>query len=225
MNTPDQCIACLEKTDFYDHLSAEERQFLHASTRAAHYPAGTLVHSAQERCHGVLLIREGALRIYMLSEDGREITLYRLHAGDTCILAASCVLDAISFDVFIEAETETDALLTEAPAFRRLVEQNVYVSDFAHRLATERFSDVMWTMQQILFMGVDKRLAIYLWDRHAESGTLRLTATQEQIASSIGSAREVVSRMLKYFASEGIVKVYRGGIEILDKDRLKAIAL
>ena len=181
----------------------------------------TPVHNTDEECLGLLLLKSGQMRIYMLSEDGREVTLYRLFQGDTCVLSASCVLDAIAFDVMIHAEEDTEALLIPLSVFRKLQEDNIYVEAFAYQMATERFSEVMWTMQQILFLRADQRLAIFLWDEMSKGKKQILQYTHEQIARYIGSAREVVSRMLKYFSEEGIVELSRGRIKIIDKEKLK----
>lgn len=134
-----------------------------------------------------------------------------------CILSASCVLDAITFDVFIDAEEDTDVLLINSSVFHQMADKNIYMKCFGYQLATTRFSDVMWAMQQILFMGADKRLAIFLWDEISKNKTNEIKMTHEQIARYMGSAREVVSRMLKYFAAEGIVELSRGGVRVVDK--------
>ncbi|MDF2840805.1 MAG: transcriptional regulator, Crp/Fnr family [Clostridia bacterium] len=158
-----------------------------------------------------------------LSEDGREITLYRLSPSDICILSASCVLNSITFDVHIDAEVDTEAYLINIGAFSKLSKQNVYVENFAYRNTIERFSDVMWAMEQILFMSFDKRLAIFLLDEITKTNSTELHITQEQIAKYIGSAREVVSRMLKVFQSQGILEQSRGSIHVLDKNKLKEL--
>lgn len=213
-----------EKMTFFDRLDSRQQEELLRNTAPAHFAAGSHVFSGDADCVGVLLIRRGQLRVYMLSEDGRDITLYRLFAGDICILSASCVLDAITFEVFIDAEEDTDVLRISSSAFRLLAGENVYMKNFAYELTTERFSRVMWAMQQILFMRIDRRIAIFLCEETKKSGSDCVNLTHEQIARYIGSAREVVSRMLKYFAGEGIVELYRGGIRIKDRKKLEAIA-
>ena len=160
-----------------------------------------------------------------MSEEGKDITLYRLHSGDMCMLSASCVLDAITFDVFVDAEVESTCYVISGSAFAAVSERNPCIKIFALETAVSRFSDVMWVMQQILFMSMDKRLAIFLSDESARTGSDTITLTHGQIARYMGSAREVVSRMLKYFANEGIVEVSRKGIRILDKKRLRTLAL
>ena len=165
------------------------------------------------------MLRSGQLRSYLLSEDGRDVTLYRLFGGEVCILSASCVMDAVNIDLYIDAEEDTEALCISAGIFRQLMQENVYVRCYAYQMTAERFSDTMWTMQQILFMSADRRLAIFLTDELAKTGGADLRMTHDQMAKYMGSAREVVSRMLKYFAQEGWVRLYRGGVQVLDKKK------
>lgn len=208
---------------FWEHLTQRQKEELSNHTVRMKYPKGAVLHNGSENCVGVLLIQSGQLRVSMLSEDGREITLYRLYPGDICILSASCVLEAITFDVSIDAQEDTELYLVNAAVFRKLSEENIYVQAFGYQLATMRFSDVMWAMQQILFMRADQRLAVFLWDEMAKSGSDEIRMTQDQVAKYMGSAREVVSRLLKYFSSEGIVELFRGGIRIIDKEKLRAL--
>ena len=105
-----------------------------------------------------------------------------------------------------------------------MMNENIYVKSFADEIIVENFSDVMWTMQQILFMGIDKRLALFLYDEMSRTGQVEIKMTHDQIARYIGSAREVVSRMLKYFVSEKMVELSRGGIRIVDKEKLRRLA-
>ena len=194
--TPDK--GCLtEVFPFWDKLTDEQQDYLCRFARPVHYDKGAHVHSPTENCVGILLLRSGQLRAYLLSEEGRDVTLYRLYAGEVCILSASCVLDAVTFDVHIDA----------------------------YQMTAESYSETMWAMQQILFMSADRRLAIFLTDELAKTGGTDLRMTHDQIARYMGSAREVVSRMLKYFAQEGLVKLWRGGLTVLDKPRLQKMAL
>ena len=149
--------------------------------------------------------------MYIMSEDGREITLYRIYPGELCILLrSSCVLSSITFDVYIDAVDDSQVLQVSSAVISLLMHDNIYVEAFANKAAAERFSDVMWAMQQILFMSFDRRLAIFLLDESASLATDTLSLTHEQIAKLMGSAREVVTRMLKYFSQEGYVSLARG---------------
>lgn len=209
---------------FWEKISDSDREYLYQNSYGITYPKGKNIHDGDE-CSGVILVRSGSLRLYIMSEEGKEITLYRLYKGDLCMLSASCVLDAITFDVFVDAEEDSECFVISGTAFAAVSQRNPDVRIFALETAVRRFSDVMWVIQQILFMSMDKRLAIFLSDEATRTGSDTLTLTHGQIARYMGSAREVVSRMLKYFASEGIVEVSRGGITILNKERLRKLTL
>lgn len=204
---------------FWEKLNLSERDLIKNNIILVNYAQGETIYNPHE-CLGLLLIKTGELRVYLLSEDGREVTLYRLSKGETCILSASCLLKSITFDVHIKAETNTEAYLLDLHTFSKLSE-NIYVENFAYRNTVERFSDVMWAIEQILFMRFDKRLAIFLLDEVAKTKSLELALTQEQIAKYIGSAREVVSRMLKNFQDQGLVEVSRGLIRIANQNALR----
>lgn len=213
-----------EMFPFWDKISEDEREYLCSNTIAFSYPKGSTIHDGTE-CTGVFLVRKGCLRVYIMSEEGKDITLYRLHAGDMCMLAASCVLQAVTFDVFVDAEEDTECYVVGGPAFASVSERNDVVKIFSLETAVTRFSDVMWVMQQILFLSADKRLAIFLYDEATRIGSDEIKLTHEQIARYMGTAREVVSRLLKYFANEGIVESSRKGVKIIDKKRLKTLAM
>ena len=205
---------------FWEEITEGDRDYICRHSMSVTYEKGAGVHDGNE-CSGVIFVCSGSLRLSMISYDGKDITLYRLHKGDMCMLSASCVLKSITFDVFINAEEDSQCYVISGPAYAAVSERNPSIKIFSLEAAVSRFSDVMWVMQQILFMSMDKRLAIFLTDESARTGSDTITLTHEQIARYMGSAREVVSRMLKYFANEGIVEVSRKGIHILDKKRLR----
>ena len=208
---------------FWDHLNDREKQMIIDNTYPVTYKKGDMIHGGDSDCIGILLLKSGSLRTYILSEDGREITLYRMYQGEVCVLSSSCVLSNITFDVHIEADDDSDLLIINSDVYSDMATSNIYVDHFTNKEAVSRFSDVMWAMQQILFMSFDKRLANFLIDEMARTKTTELTITHDQIAKYIGSAREVVSRMLKYFASEGIVELQRGGIKVINKAKLRQL--
>jgi len=209
---------------FWNNMTDADRALFLRSSQTVIFKRGTNIHDSSV-CTGVILVKSGSLRLYLLSDDGKEITLYRLFAGDMCILSASCVLQSITFDVFIDAEEDSECVVVGGCAFEEVANRMPEAKIFALEAALARFSDVMWVMQQILFMSMDKRLAIFLLDEISKSGTDSIKLTHEQIAKYMGSAREVVSRMLKYFAAEGIVAVSRqDGIRVLDKSRLRELS-
>ena len=209
---------------FWYKISETDKDYICQNSYTITYPKDTNIHDGNE-CSGVIFVRSGSLRLSIMSDEGKDITLYRLHQRDMCMLSASCVLQTITFDVFINAEEDSECYVISGPAFAAVSERNPSIKIFALESAVSRFSDVMWVMQQILFMSLDKRLAIFLSDESARTGSDTITLTHGQIAKYIGSAREAVSRMLKYFTNEKIVEVSRGGIKILDKKRLRKLAL
>ena len=208
---------------FWKELSESHREYLCQNSLALTYPKGSHVHDGDD-CSGVILVRSGSLRLYIMSEEGKDITLYRLHKGDMCMLSASRVLKTVTFDVFVDAEENSECYILRGDAFAKVSEEYPNIRIFALETAVSRFSDIMWVLQQILFMSVDKRLAIFLYDESVRTGSDIIPMTHEQIAKYMGSAREVVSRMLKYFANEGIVEVSRKGVKILDRERLRKSA-
>ena len=208
---------------FWSNLSDDDKQQLLSSSQNITFEKGKNIHDGNE-CTGIIMIKTGCLRAYMLSDDGKEITLYRLFPGDICIFSASCVLKTVTFDVLIDAEELSECVVVGGCAYEDLAARVPEVKIFALEAALSGFSEIMWVMQQILFMSMDKRLAVFLLDEISKSGTDTVKLTHEQIAKYMGSAREVVSRMLKYFVTEGIVSVTRSeGIKVLDKAKLRSI--
>ena len=208
---------------FWKDLTEADRQLLCDNSYAVSFDPHQAVHD-NTRCTGLFIVKTGRLRIYILSEEGKEITLYRLSPGQMCMLSASCVLSAITFDVYVDAEEPTECYKITPQAFNDLYERIPAVKIFALETAVDRFSDVMWIMQQLVFMSMDKRLAIFLLDEININGTDTVNLTHDQIARHLGTAREVVSRVLKLMASDGVLEVARKGIRIIDKKKLQAIA-
>lgn len=208
---------------FWDKMSESDRETFMRSSYSVRFKKGTNIHNGNE-CTGVILIKSGSLRLYLLSEDGKDITLYRLFPGEMCILSASCVLSSITFDVFVDSEEDSECVVVGGCAYEDLSRRMPEAKIFALESAAASFSEIMWVMQQILFMSMDKRLAIFLLDEASKSGSDTVKLTHEQIAKYMGSAREVVSRMLKYFASEGLVSSSRSeGIRLINKPKLRAL--
>lgn len=206
---------------FWEKLEDTQKNLLLNSSAEKVFHKDDSIYSADEECLGVLLIKTGMLRVFILSEDGREVTLYRLYPGDTCVLSASCILNSINFEVHISAELETEAILINIAAFGKVANENVYVENFSLRNAMERFSEVMFAIEEILFSSIEKRLANYLLDQSDRVGGDQIKVTHDQIAKDIGSAREVVSRMLKVFQEAGLIEQGRGKIVIINEKGLE----
>ena len=184
---------------------------------------GTYIHDSSAECLGLLLIRSGQLRTFILSEDGREITINRLFDYDVCLLSASCVMPDMQFNVMIEAEKDCEFWSIPACLFKNLMDESRAVSNFSNNLMSSHFSELMWLMEQIMWKSFDKRLARFLLEESTLEGSDSLKITHEKIANHMGTAREVVTRMLRYFQSEGMVRLTRGTIDITDADALQAL--
>ncbi len=182
------------------------------------------MHRSDENCKGLMTVLSGELRTYVVSPEGREVTLFRVYAGDVCVLSASCLLDSIDFDVMIEATADTEVLIIPTISLNQITQENPYAELFLYKTATEKFSDVMWTLQEILFRKIDQRLASFLLEEMQRKGSADLKLTHEEIASFIGSAREVVSKVLKYLADTGAITLGRGSIRVEDSALLKKLA-
>lgn len=209
---------------FWKSLTKEQKNKLLASCREVNYKKGDVLHAGSNDCSGLFVVRGGQLRSYIISESGKEITLYRLFERDICIFSASCIMKNISFDIFVEAEKDTQVYLIPSSIYSEVQKESLAVSEYTNELLSSRMSDLMWVMEQVLFMSFDKRLAIFLLEQSAIEGKDTFKMTQEMMARHLGSAREVVSRMLKYFADEGLVEVSRGSVTLLDRKKLEKLA-
>ena len=185
---------------------------------------GTVIHSGSLDCTGLLLVECGQLRAYILSDEGREITLYRLLDRDICLFSASCIMRSIQFEVMITAEREATLWVIPPEVFKSVMEQSAPLANYTNEVMAGRFSDVMWLMEQIMWKSFDKRLAAFLLEESALEETPVLKITHETIANHLGTAREVVTRMLRYFQSEGMVKLARGTVEICEERRLQELS-
>ena len=213
----------LERLPFWKLLTDSEKELVQQNAVIRLYKKGTRVYSSERECQGMLFVMQGEMRTYLLSEEGREVTLFRIYPNDLCVLSASCVISQISFDTQMSAQKDTEALMIPPNIVLLLKEKNLSVRCFLYELATKRFSDVMWAMQQILFKRLDQRLALFLMQESQRLGTDIIHMTHEQIAQQISSAREAVARMLKQFSEDGLVELKRGAIRLLDQKGLKAL--
>jgi len=209
---------------FWGKLTPPQKAEISANTVLRTFESGDIVHGGGQECTGVLGVISGRLRTFMLSEDGKEITLFRLVEGDTCMLSASCMIKNISFDVHVSAETKTELTIINPATYDRIAKKNPPMEAFMNEIISMRFSEVMWIVEQLLFMKMDKRIAIFLLEQSALEESDKITLTHEQIAGHLGTAREVISRILKYMSSEGYISVSRKGITILNRKELTKMA-
>ncbi len=208
----------------YSSLSDEDRERLDYAAVERNVKAGTLLHGGGSDCTGLLIVGSGQLRAYISSDEGREVTLYRLFERDICLFSASCMMNSIQFDIQISAEKESRLWIIPPDFYKELMDKYTEVSNYTNQIMAERFTDVMWLMEQIMWKSFDRRLAEFLTEESVVEESREIKITHEKIANHMGTAREVVTRMLKYFQDEGMIKLMRGKIRILDEKKLREIA-
>ena len=205
-------------------LSKEQQKRIQEAVTEKSVEKGTVLHDGAADCTGLLVVQSGMLRAYILSEEGREITLYRLFERDVCLFSASCMMSGIQFEVTIEAEKDTRVWVIPTKVWKQLNEESAVLANYTNELMADRFTNVMWLIEQIMWKSFDKRLAEFLLEEVSVEGTSLLKITHEVIGNHLGTAREVVTRMLRYFQSEGMVELSRGMVEITDTAGLEEVA-
>ena len=217
----------MDVQDFFPiwaQLTPSHQQILTQSAIRRSIPKGTMLHSGSTECTGLLLVCSGQLRAFILSDEGREITLYRLFERDICLFSASCMLRSMQFEIMIAAEKDTELFIIPADVYQSVAQQSAPAANFTTEIMAGRFSEVMWLMEQIMWKSFDRRLARFLLDESALEGTAVLHLTHKTIANHLGTAREVVTRMLRYFQSEGLVRLSRGAVELSNHSGLEVLA-
>lgn len=209
---------------FISRLDRTEFSFIGDTCAKAAYAPGEIILSRGKECNGVVIVKSGQLRAYFEAEDGKEITLYRLLSGDVCILSASCILKNITFEITLEVEKKSEILFIPATAWGELSEKNRMVKEFSMELVNERFSEVMWVMEQMVSKNMGQRVASFLLEQSTLENSAVLSMTHEAIAKNLGTAREVISRILKYFENDGLLKLSRGRITLTDFKKLRGMS-
>lgn len=208
----------------WEKLSNAEQAALERAARRNAVARGTVLHGGASDCTGLILVIAGQLRVFTVSDDGREITLYRLFDRDICLFSASCMLRSIQFDMTVTAEKDTEILLIPSEVYHGIMQNSAVLANYTNEVMASRFSDVMWLIDQVMWKSFDKRLAEFLLNESAIEGSSVLSITHETIGNHLGSPREVVTRMLKYFVGEGLVELSRGTVKIVDERGLSNIA-
>ncbi len=208
----------------WSRLTTEHQALLSASAYEKEVKKGTILHNGSLDCAGLFFLQSGQLRAYILSPEGREITIYRLFQRDLCLFSASCIMRSIQFDITIEAEKDTRLWVIPPELYKEIMEKSASLANFTNEVMATRFSEVMWLMEQVMWKSFDKRLAAFLLEESAIEDTDSLKITHEAIGNHLGNPREVVTRMLKYFQNEGMVSLARGSIHLTDREKLEVLA-
>jgi CRP/FNR family transcriptional regulator len=208
----------------WDKLTDSERELLTNSAVKRTAQKGTVLHNGSADCVGLFVIRSGQLRAFILSAEGKEVTIYRLFERDMCLFSASCMMNSIQFDISIEAEKDTELWVIPTEVYKKLMDDSMAVASYTNQLMATRFSEVMWLLELILWKSFDTRRAAFLLEERGIEERATLKITHDRIAAHMGTAREVVTRMLRYFQSEGLVSLTRGTVEIKDRKGLQSVA-
>lgn len=208
----------------WEKLTAAQQGRILDSLAVRRVKKGTVIHNGSADCAGLLVVKSGQLRAYVLSDEGREVTIYRLFDRDVCLFSASCILRSVQFDITIEAERDTDLWVIPSEVYRGVLDESAPAANYTNEIMASRFSEVMWLVEQILWKSMDRRVAAFLLEESAIEGADRLSITHETIARHLGTHREVVTRMLRYFQDEGLIRLSRGAVELLDEKKLSELA-
>ncbi len=176
-------------------------------------PAGTYVYSEGDYCQAFTFLISGEVRVFKMEETGREITLYELGRGDSCIINASCILSAVPTPANAMTTVECDALLLSAADFKALTEEFIEVREYVFKVLSENLANVMTLVEEIAFKHIDERLVEYLEEK-SEQG--KVSATHQKIAADLGTSREVISRLLKDMERKGRVALSRNLVKLMD---------
>lgn len=193
-------------------------------TPPVHLDPGAFICMEGTMCAHLALVLSGTARVYKSGAGGREITLYRVHPGESCILTTSCILSDRPFPAFAVAETAIEARVVPAETVQRWMDVHPDWQRYVFDLFASRLDTVIATLEEVAFHQLDARLARLLLDALAETEGDTIAATHEQIAADLGSAREVVSRLLKDFEHDGLVDLGRGRITVTNRSDLQRIA-
>ncbi len=209
----------LEHMPFLNRADDRLRQSLFDKASIATLEKGQHVCHEGSDCTHLAIMLSGTVRVYKLGENGKEITLYRVALGESCILTASCILSHVPFPAFAICDTDVEAALIPASDVRRWLSESTVWQDYIFGLVATRLSNIIQVVEDVVFRRMDKRIADHLYNRMSYSGKT-LLVTHQEIASELGTSREVVSRILKEFEQDAIIKVSRGTIDLLIPEKL-----
>lgn len=205
---------------FWKDLTDREQYELIQKTEIEDYKKGIVIHVGSSECAGVQIVKKGQIRTYITSPSGGEITLFRLVEGDVSILSAACMLRGMNIEMDMQMEEDSVLYTIPKALYKKLSDGNTKVKDYTMEMVSEKFSDVIWLFNQYVFSNSASRLAGVILEHRALAGSNLIEITHDTLARDLGTAREVVSRLLKQFQIDGYVKLTRGHIEVIDVEAL-----
>lgn len=212
-----------ENLPFFDKLNSDEINKLIDKSNIVKYKKGELIYGKNSSCTGILINIYGQFRIFISSQSGREITLFKLLNRDVCVLSASCVFKNITYDINLEAELDSLAIVIDSDFIKKLSETNNYVLSFLLNLTQDKLSETLSLIEKTIFFSLENRVANFLIAEHNLTNSDVIYVTHENIANNLGSAREAVSRILKKFEKDNLLEISRGKIKLLNLKNLENI--
>lgn len=209
---------------FWDKLTDKQKILLSDSIKVKAFLKGDMLHDGSNRCDGFIVVTSGQLRAFTVSEEGKELTMYRLFPHDMCLFSASCIMNNIEFDVMVQGEENGKLIIIPSDVYKELMEQSIHVANYTNQLMASRFSDVMWLIDQIINKKMDQRIGALIYEEFKLNDSKKVQMTHEELANHLGTAREVVTRILKVLQQDGIIVLSRGTIEVKDENKLYKIA-
>ena len=213
----------LQRSFPWDELSREQKEAMEQGIMKTICGKKTRLHFGGGECAGVQIIEKGRARVFITSPNGGDITLFRLMDGDVSILSAACMLNGMDIELDMEMETDCTVYTIPKKVYKKIYDESGAVKDYTMEMISERFSDIMWLFNQFVFSNVASRLTAALLEHRVLAGSDTLPVTHEALARDAGTAREVVTRLLKQFQADGLVRLTRGKVEIIDAGRLGKI--
>lgn len=208
----------------WSKLTSSERAIFKHSAIHHKLSSGTLTFSASSDCLGLILVGSGRLRIFISSEEGKELTLFRLFPQDICLLSAACIIKDMELNISIEAEKPSEIWIMPSNICKKIMSESIVFSSYLNQLMFSQIAKILQLFQTVMWESLDKRLAVFLLEERQIEKNDTLKITHEKIANHMGTAREVVTRTLKAFQSEKIVQLSRGYITLTDIDRLSELS-
>lgn len=212
-----------ENLPFFKDLSESELKYLLSKSSIQKCDKDTIIYSKNSSCTGIVLVLDGQIRSFMSSDIGREITLFRLFERDICMLSSSCVYQNLSCEINLKTEKNSSVIIIEGEALKKVANNNIHVQSFLLDLTQNKLSEIMWVLEQVVFFKLETRVADFLISQYHLNDSININITHDYIANNLGSAREVISRILKRLENDKILKLSRGTIKIIDIDKLYSL--
>ena len=213
----------LSELPFWNFLNMQEKKEIIKHSNIKKYKKDSMIFNNSNECLGMTKVISGKIKVYIMSDEGREINLFEIKSNECCVISASCIINKNNFKTNIIAEEDTDIIIINNKTLKDIIKDNIHVRCFVYELMNNKMSMILTLMQNMLFNDLTKRLSDFLMEIYERDNDTEIKITQEEIAKNIGSSREGVSRMLKKFEKEDLIVLSRKKIILKNINKLKNI--